>query len=247
MAIDTGTAKAKYAPRDNSSVQPDSSPGKDKNIPNQVDPSIPIQTNSSSNAATREPSSIPVQRENSSSRNISATLVRSSPSASAEHGSIAARNSSPGDNSVSVPVNPENDRSHSKLNSKVATRAYELFQQNGGRHGDDLFHWLQAESEILTRIPEIRQTGSSFSVVAAVEGFNPEDISVTVEATRALILADKQDSSNGGDSRESQLSRKFAFFITDWPDEVEPSAATAQIKEGNLVLTVKRANGVKLS
>ena len=108
----------------------------------------------------------------------------------------------------------------------------------------NLFHWLQAESEILTRIPEIHQTDSSFSVVAPLDGFNPEEISITVEPNRAIILADKQTSSDGNGSDTSRSSRESVFFTTDWPDQVEPSTATAQFKEGNLILTVKRANSI---
>jgi hypothetical protein len=32
-------------------------------------------------------------------------------------------------------------------------------------------------------------------------------------------------------------------LIADWFDEIEPSTAAAQLKPGNLVLTVRRANG----
>jgi hypothetical protein len=33
----------------------------------------------------------------------------------------------------------------------IANRAYELFLSNGARHGRDLEHWLQAESELRDR------------------------------------------------------------------------------------------------
>jgi HSP20 family molecular chaperone IbpA len=159
--------------------------------------------------------------------------------------SSSTRNSvvpSQSNNSVPVLVNPEESHLHSKLNSKIASRAYELYEQNGANHGNDLFNWLQAETEILTRIPEIRQTDSSFSVFAPLESFSAEEISVTVEPGRALILADKHHSSDANAREGSQSSRESAFFITEWPGQVEPSTATAQLKQGNLVLTVKRVN-----
>ncbi|HEY2120277.1 MAG TPA: DUF2934 domain-containing protein [Candidatus Acidoferrum sp.] len=171
----------------------------------------------------------PVQRE-----------IRDFSTYPAARGASANSNSNP----ISVPVNSEDHRLQSKLNNKLSNRAYELFEQNGANHGDDLFHWLQAESEILTRIPEIRQTDSSFSVVVPLDGFYPEEISVTVESNRALILADKQNSSEGNGPNAARLSRESVFFTTDWPDQVEPSTATAQFKEGNLILTVKRANSI---
>lgn len=33
----------------------------------------------------------------------------------------------------------------------IACRAYELFLREGGRHGHDLDHWLEAERQILDR------------------------------------------------------------------------------------------------
>jgi hypothetical protein len=201
MATDSGTAKAKETSKDNSSVRREvrdnsSSISRDRNISNQKDNSIPVQTQSPSNTGARNLSSIPAQKDNPSSvgRNSSAAPQSNSPSSAPRDSSTATRNSSTSDNPVSVPVNPQDNRLHSDLNNKVANRAYELYQPNGANHGDDLFHWLQAESEISTRIPEIRPTGSSFSVMAPLEGFTSEEISVIVEPNRALILADKTSS-----------------------------------------------------
>ena len=35
------------------------------------------------------------------------------------------------------------------LRAEIETRAYHLWRSDGGRHGNDLNHWLQAEREIL--------------------------------------------------------------------------------------------------
>jgi hypothetical protein len=34
----------------------------------------------------------------------------------------------------------------------IAVRAYELFVENGGVHGYDVEHWLQAERELTARL-----------------------------------------------------------------------------------------------
>ncbi len=34
------------------------------------------------------------------------------------------------------------------LNEKIARRAYELYEQRGGKHGAEMEDWLQAEREI---------------------------------------------------------------------------------------------------
>ncbi len=229
MASDTGSAKAKDTSKDTSTVQLDecensSSAVNDNFAPAKKEKSIPTQYNSSSTSIRLDPSPSPQERDNSSPQT---------------------RNAYTTTNSVNVPVNPDDRRLQAELNSRVAERAYEIYEQSGARHGDDLFHWLTAESEILTRIPEIQQTDSSFSVIAPLHGFSAEDISVTVEPNRAFILADKQHSFGQSDSDNSDSgsfsSRRSAFFVTDWPGQVDPATATAQIKQGNLVLTVKRA------
>ena len=262
MASDTGAAKAKEILKDSSSL------GQHDNRENS---STTARDNSSSaqkeaaNSARTNASPITTQRDvvtaQTAKTNFSTPATNTYPSQSRDNSTTgsALRNSStdPGrdvsqisSSSVNVPVNAEDRRLHSNFNNKVANRAYELYEQNGANHGDDLFHWLQAESEMLTRIPEIQQTDSTYSVVTALGDFNAEDVSVTVEPNRALILADKQQSKEEGSDRSLDgvlPSRHSAFFVTDWPDPVDPSTATAQMKQGNLVLTVKRARATSNS
>jgi HSP20 family molecular chaperone IbpA len=115
-----------------------------------------------------------------------------------------------------------------------------LFEHGGRAEGNDMRHWLQAESEILSKIPEIRETSSSYTVNAPVQGFKPEDIYVGVDANRTLILAEKQESAVGRKGQESGFSRESLFLAAEWPTPVDPATASAQIKGGNLILTVKR-------
>jgi HSP20 family molecular chaperone IbpA len=141
---------------------------------------------------------------------------------------------------TTIPINHENRRVVDSLKQKVARRAYELFEHGGRAEGNDMRHWLQAESEILSKIPEIRETSSSYTVNVPVQGFKPEDIYVGVDANRTLILAEKQESADGRKGQESGFSRESLFLAAEWPTPVDPATASAQIKGGNLILTVKR-------
>jgi hypothetical protein len=38
-----------------------------------------------------------------------------------------------------------------KVQQQIALRAYDIWLASGGRHGDDVSHWLQAETEWLQR------------------------------------------------------------------------------------------------
>jgi|SRR5687767_5141540 hypothetical protein len=52
---------------------------------------------------------------------------------------------------------PDNDNSHwdPNLERRIAERAYELYEQRGGRDGDAFSDWLQAESELRGKTPVI--------------------------------------------------------------------------------------------
>lgn len=141
---------------------------------------------------------------------------------------------------TTIPINHENRRVVDSLKQKIARRAYELFEHGGRAEANDMRHWLQAESEILSKIPEIREASSSYTVNVPVHGFKPEDIYVGVDANRTLILAEKPESVDGRKGQESGFSRESLFLAAEWPTPVDPATASAQIKSGNLILTVKR-------
>jgi HSP20 family molecular chaperone IbpA len=142
---------------------------------------------------------------------------------------------------TTIPINHENRRVVNRLKQKVARRAYELFERAGRAEGNDMRHWLQAESEILSKIPEIRETSSSYTVNVPVQGFKPDEIYVGVDANRTLVLAETQDTADDrSKSRQPGFSRESLFLAADWPTPIDPATASAQIKNGNLILTVKR-------
>ena len=142
---------------------------------------------------------------------------------------------------TTIPINHENRRVVDSLKQKVARRAYELFERGGRAEGNDMRHWLQAESEILSKIPEIRETSSSYTVNVPVQGFKPDEIYVGVDANRTLVLAETPDTADGrSKSQQPGFSRESLFLAADWPAPVDQATASAQIKNGSLILTVKR-------
>jgi len=51
----------------------------------------------------------------------------------------------------------------------IRLRAYELFEQRGGRHGYDMDDWLQAEAEVMgkKRVPSAERTERARDAAAA--------------------------------------------------------------------------------
>lgn len=80
-----------------------------------------------------------------------------------------------------VEVHKKNHPLKDRANDAVARRAYSLFLAGGAADGQALEHWLQAESEVLTRIPEIGESASWYTVNTPLPGFAPEQIQVGVD------------------------------------------------------------------
>jgi HSP20 family molecular chaperone IbpA len=140
-----------------------------------------------------------------------------------------------------VPVNANKEHIHHRVNDRIAGRAYDLYRQEGNRHGEDMRHWLQAESEILSSVPEIRESSSWFTVNVPLKGFVPSEVQVSVEPRLALIIAEKQQVSGSEPGRSSDVFEQAVFTSAKWPTDVDPDTASAYLKNGVLTLTVKRA------
>jgi HSP20 family molecular chaperone IbpA len=171
--------------------------------------------------------------------------------------------------SFPVPIRHDGQHVHDRLNNEISRRAYELYERNGNSHGQDLVNWLEAESQILQRVPEIRESSSWYTVSVPLQGFTSEQVHVTVDATRAVIAAEKTESSTspadrqassaqhandqsamdatssqstgGNRSEATNFSRESVYFQASWPSEVDPATASAYLKNDSLTLTVKRA------
>jgi len=141
------------------------------------------------------------------------------------------------DTSVQVGVRKNDRQLSDRANDAVARRAYSLFLADGAADGKDLEHWLKAESEILTRIPDIRESGPSYTVIVPLPGFSPEEVDVNVDENAAIIVANKQQSEG-----KEEISRESLFLVAQWPTAVDPATAHANIRNQNLTLTVKRIN-----
>src|SRR5882724_4025739 len=127
-----------------------------------------------------------------------------------------------------IPANSAINQVYDRVRERIARRAYDLYQQDGNQPGHDLRHWLQAESEILTDVPEIRESGSWYTINVPLRGFAANEVRISVEAQRAIVAAEK---------REVTASEPASAY-----NVLEQAAtASAYLMNGVLTLTVKRA------
>ncbi len=141
---------------------------------------------------------------------------------------------------VPIPINSANNEAKDALRSRIEQKAFELYEHDGANHGEDLLHWLKAESEVLTRVPEVQESSSWFSVNVPLKGYSAGDIQVSVEPTRAVISAKTRRSEAVDSTAESNSFLHAIFLLVKWPSAVDPSTASAYFQNDALNLTAKR-------
>ena len=142
-----------------------------------------------------------------------------------------------------ITVNQVDDQLKQKLDNEISRRAFELYESGGARDGDDLSHWYKAESDVMLDVPEIHESASWYTVNVPLPDVQRDDIYVSVDGGRAIIAAEKR-SEDGVNQSDGASSSRSLFLIARWNSEVDPSTASAYLKNGNLTLTVKQARPV---
>lgn len=130
-----------------------------------------------------------------------------------------------------------------ELTKETSKRAFEFFKKRGGELGQELDDWFKAESEILRPVPvEITETNGQINVSAAVPGFKPEEIEVSVK-DNTLILSGKTESQKKKKDENTIYSewRSNHFFRSlTLPSEVDAEKVEANLKDGMLELTLPK-------
>lgn len=129
------------------------------------------------------------------------------------------------------------------ISHEIARRAYELFEGRGKQSGRDLDDWLDAETDVLRRIPvDLTETDNDVTLRAELPGFNAKDLNVSVEPHRILINGKQSKSDERTEESHviKECSSKEVFRAINLHTEVDPASADANIKDGILKITVNR-------
>lgn len=127
------------------------------------------------------------------------------------------------------------------IRHRIAQRAYDLFLQRNGVSDDAVADWLTAEREILWRPQvELREEDGVFTVLAALAGVEPKDVSVDVTDRDAVIKAEAARTSSKTQRRvhQSEFAAGRLFRSVHFPRPVDPGKARAEYRNGLLTLTV---------
>ncbi|MGD9563054.1 MAG: Hsp20 family protein [Pyrinomonadaceae bacterium] len=133
----------------------------------------------------------------------------------------------------------------SELTREIAQNAYEYFRKRGGEFGKELDDWFNAEAKVLRPVAvEITETDGTIDVSAAVPGFKPKEIEISVEDNQ-LILSGKTE------KRKEREDENVVY--TDWesnrffrqltlPSAVDTDNVEAELKDGILRLSLTKAS-----
>jgi HSP20 family molecular chaperone IbpA len=125
----------------------------------------------------------------------------------------------------------------------VSRRAYDLFEGRSHQHGHDAEDWLRAESELLCLVPlEMKWSNELITVRAEVPGFTAPEIEISAEPQR-LFISGKRTLSAEQTTEESaciEQRSKEIFRTIELPAEVDPSQATATLKDGVLNIALPK-------
>lgn len=125
----------------------------------------------------------------------------------------------------------------------IAQRAHEIFETREGQMHNPLDDWFRAESELLRPLPiEINETEKQLAVRAEVPGFKAEEIRLSVEPKRLIIVGESESKAEEKSEQMIYNERSARAFCRclELPAEVDPSGAAATLKDGLLEVTLNK-------
>jgi len=131
-----------------------------------------------------------------------------------------------------------------QIQQDIGRRAYELFEQRGYTHGDDLSDWFQAEKEIVQRVhSEVKDTGKQISLRVDVSNFDLANLQVGLYPRR-LIIRGKRLATSGknGDSADQDPKYLVTLSLVDLPTDVDMQNAKAVVKGTEIEVIAEKAH-----
>ena len=130
-----------------------------------------------------------------------------------------------------------------EFTAETSKKAYDYFMLRGDELTSHFDDWLKAEMDILRPTPlEITQTDEMINVRAAVPGFKPEEIEISLKDD-LLIMS--------GETKAEEKKEDEKLFLNEWrsnrfcrqmrlPSAVEKENVNANLKDGILYLEFKK-------
>lgn len=151
---------------------------------------------------------------------------------------------------VRLPVSTVGDISSQigELSSQIARRAYERFEARGAQSGEDLGDWLQAEEELMYRVPfHSREQVDQIELKLDVSQSKAQDIHLSVEPRRLLIKSEAHAANGEAEENDTHKRTRILFQVIDFPFEVDVENVTATLDQGAVTVTFPKQPGASAS
>ena len=129
------------------------------------------------------------------------------------------------------------------ITNEIAGRAFDMFRFRGGEWGKELDDWFNAEREVLRPVPvEIKESETNVIVTAAVPGFKPDEIEVSVRENLLMLSGETKASEEKRDENVIVKEWKSNRFLRQFtlPSNVDADNIQANLKDGMLELTMPK-------
>ena len=145
---------------------------------------------------------------------------------------------------------PPSDLFHrvEKLYNSIASRAFEIFENNGQAWGRDLADWFQAEAELLHPIHvDVSESGGELIIRAEVPGFTEKELDIGLEGRRLTITGKRETKEERKEKKTiyTEQCSNHILRVIDLPVDVDKEKAAATLKDGMLELKVPKAAPAK--
>lgn len=134
-------------------------------------------------------------------------------------------------------------RKFDEVTNEIANRAFNFFCERNGGFGTPLDDWFKAEAEVLRPTPvEITETSDVVNIQAAVPGFKPDEIEISVKGDILTLI---------GETKSEEKEEDENTFYSEWtsncfcrqltlPAEVETKNVGTSLKDGVLQIAFKK-------
>jgi HSP20 family protein len=130
------------------------------------------------------------------------------------------------------------------LYDEIRRRAFCLFESRGGAHGHHKDDWLDAERSLIFAPPaQLIDEDNEYEIRMAVPGYEPGQIRVNVLPRCIIVDADSSMVSEQHDTNVvfTEFSDRKLLRRIDLPEEIRAYTAKATVKDGMLVMSVRKA------
>ena len=127
-----------------------------------------------------------------------------------------------------------------RVRQSVSQRAYDIYRDSGSHDGNDYEHWIQAENEVLQRGIEVRESGSWLAFNASIPDNSADNVEVCLTPTNVIIHAEKTQPAQDDEANAHGSTQREIFLTQDLNTEIEPSTASATLKDQKLTIMVKK-------